>query len=52
MVEQIKHSLTPYAKQFCISHMARTLHTDHETLAAAMDKKGILAAHDGMTVEF
>lgn len=52
MVEQIKHSLTPYAKQFCISHMARTLHTNHETLAAAMDKKGILAAHDGMTVEF
>ena len=52
MVEQMRHSLSPYTKQFCISHMARTLHTDHATLAAAMEKKNILTAYDGMTITF
>lgn len=36
----------------CISHMARTLHTDHQTLANEMDNLGIETAYDGMTVEF
>ncbi|MBQ8815158.1 MAG: MBL fold metallo-hydrolase [Lachnospiraceae bacterium] len=52
MVEQIKKSLEPHVKRFCISHMARTLHTDHQTLANEMDKLGIETAYDGMTVEF
>ena len=52
MVEQMKKSLEPHVKRFCISHMARTLHTDHQTLAAEMEKLGIETAYDGMTAEF
>lgn len=52
MVAQMKTSLEAHVKRFCISHMARTLHTDHQTLAAEMEKLGIETAYDGMTVTF
>lgn len=52
MVEEIKLTLAPYIKRFCISHMALTLHPDHETLARDMERSGIEVAYDGLTVEF
>ncbi len=47
MVIQMKASLADSVKQFCISHMARTLHTEHEELSKAMKKHGIDVAFDG-----
>lgn len=52
MVAEMKKTLEPYIKRFCISHMARTLHTDHDTLAEEMAKIGIEVAYDGMKTEF
>lgn len=52
MVEEMKRTLAPYVKRFCISHMARTLHPDHGTLAADMEKSGIETAYDGLAVTF
>lgn len=49
MVIQMKSSLSDSVKQFCISHMARTLHTEHEELCKAMKKHGIDVAYDGKT---
>ncbi|MBE6669082.1 MAG: MBL fold metallo-hydrolase [Ruminococcaceae bacterium] len=51
MVLEMKKSLDKYVGRFCISHMARTLHTDHKTLSEAMDKYGVLAARDGLEIE-
>lgn len=51
MVLEMKKTLQPYIKQFCISHMARTLHTDHQTLAKIMEDHQVLAAYDGMKIE-
>ena len=51
MVIQQKQCLAPYVKRFCISHMARTLHTDHATLAVAMAPHGIEVAFDGYEIE-
>lgn len=48
MVIEMTKTLSPYVKQFCISHMARTLHTDHETLCNALSTDGILVAFDGL----
>ena len=50
MITEIKKSLAPYVKRFCISHMARTLHTDHKTLSEEMEKQGILVAYDGLEI--
>ncbi len=47
MVLEIKQTLAPYVRRFAISHMARTLHTDHQTLAATMAAKGVEVAYDG-----
>ncbi len=47
MVIQMKASLADSVKQFCISHMARTLHTEHGELCKAMKKHGIDVAYDG-----
>ena len=52
MIVTMKASLERYVKRFCISHMARTLHTDHDTLASEMAKHGIEVAFDGWTAEF
>lgn len=50
MISEIKKTLAPYVKTFCISHMARTLHTDHKTLSEKMSKLGILVAYDGLEI--
>lgn len=51
MVLEMKKTLDKYVKKFCISHMARTLHTDHVTLSAKMSEYGVLTAFDGMKIE-
>ncbi len=51
MVVEMKRTLSPYVKRFCISHMARTLHGTQEALAKAMQTEGILAAYDGMVID-
>lgn len=51
MVLEMKKTLDPYVKAFCISHMARTLHTDHKTLSEDMLQKSVLTAYDGMEIE-
>ncbi len=52
MVLEMKKTLSPYVKSFCISHMAMTLHTNHETLAKKMSEYGVITAYDGLTLEF
>lgn len=51
MVELMVQSLAPHVKRFCISHMAKTLHTDHATLARQMSTHGIEVAYDGWLTE-
>ncbi len=51
MVLEMKNSLNKYIKKFCISHMAYTLHTNHDILCNAMDKENILVAYDGLEIE-
>lgn len=51
MVRLLKAALAPYVKRFCISHMARTLHTSHEALVADMARDGIEVAFDGLEIE-
>lgn len=51
MVAEMKLSLEQYIGRIYISHMARTLHTDHRTLVERMQKDGIEVAFDGLTVE-
>jgi hypothetical protein len=48
MVREIAATLRGSVEKFCISHMARTLHTDHKTLSENMEKCGIDTAYDGM----
>ena len=48
MVIMMKNTLEKYIKEFCISHMAKTLHTGHSELASAMGEYGIRVAFDGM----
>ncbi len=50
MVLEMQRTLAPYVKKFCISHLARTLHTDHETLAKTMAPYQIDVAFDGFEV--
>ena len=52
MVIEMKKTLLPYIKRFCISHMAYTLHDSHEKLASDMKKYDIEVAFDGMVAEF
>ena len=51
MVEIMTHTLRPYSDRFMVSHMARTLHTDHATLQDRLAPLGIVPAYDDMTVE-
>ena len=51
MVIEMKKTLATHVRRFVISHMARTLHTDHETLADAMKPHGIEVAFDGRVCE-
>ncbi len=51
MVLEIQKTLKPFVKQFCISHMARTLHTSHKELQEKLQSQNILAAYDGMEID-
>ena len=51
MVIEMKKSLETYIKRFCISHMARTLHTSHEELTSYMKNYDIEVAFDGLEIE-
>ena len=51
MVLEMQKTLKPYIKRFCISHMARTLHTDHKTLEARMMPYDVTVAYDGLEIE-
>lgn len=51
MVKEMKYSLEPYVDKFIISHIARTLHTDHKTLMLRMSEIGINVAYDGLEIE-
>ncbi len=51
MVLEMQKTLSPYVGHFCISHMARTLHTDHASLEKAMAAHRITAAHDGLVID-
>lgn len=37
--------------RYYVSHLARTLHTDHETLKETLAPLGVVPAYDGMTIE-
>lgn len=52
MVLEIKKTLSPYIKRFCITHMAHTLHSDHKTLSDNMERFGVEVAFDGMKIKF
>lgn len=51
MVLEMKRTLAPYIKRFCISHMARTLHSTHEELQAQMKQYDVEVAFDGYETE-
>ncbi len=51
MVLEMKKSLENYVERFCISHMARTLHTDQKTLNEQMKNHNIITAYDGLEIE-
>lgn len=51
MIRQMKLTLQKHVDKFIISHMARTLHTNHKELAALMQKDDILVAYDGFILE-
>lgn len=50
MIIAIKKTLNEHVGKFYISHMARTLHTDHQTLAETMGKYGVEVAYDGLEI--
>ena len=52
MILEMKKSINTAIKKYVISHMAYTLHTDHKTLEAEMNKHGIITAYDGLTIDF
>ena len=51
MVLEMQKYLQQFIGTFCISHMARTLHTDHQTLCETMKPHNILVAYDGFETE-
>ena len=51
MVLEMKNTLAPYIKRFCISHMARTLHESHSLLENQMKEHGVEVAFDGYETE-
>ena len=51
MVLEMKKSINKSIKKYVISHMAYTLHTDHDTLEKEMKKHGITVAYDGLTLK-
>lgn len=51
MILEMQKTLAPYVGHFCISHMARTLHTDQKTLERRMKPYGVTVAYDGLEIE-
>lgn len=51
MVFEMKNTLAPYIKRFCISHMARTLHQSQSLLENQMKEHGVEVAFDGYETE-
>ena len=51
MVIEMKKSIDTDIKKYVISHMAYTLHTDHDTLAREMEKHQIITAYDGLELD-
>lgn len=51
MVLEMKKTLNQYIGTFSISHMARTLHTDHKTLSDKMKAYDVVVAYDGLEME-
>ena len=51
MVLEMKKSLDEYIGKVCISHMARTLHTDHKSLCESLKNYNVEVAYDGFEVE-
>ncbi len=47
MVKEMKKTLDAYIEHFCISHMARTLHDEHNVLLEEMKEFNIIVAYDG-----
>lgn len=52
MIIEMQKSLKNHIKRFCISHLAKTLHPDHETVKESMKPFGIEVALDGFEAEF
>jgi ribonuclease BN (tRNA processing enzyme) len=52
MVQELAATLAPFVKRFCISHMARTLHTSQSELQARMAPHNVTVAYDGLELEF
>lgn len=50
MVMEMQSSLKEYIGQFCISHLARTLHESHDEVSAKMEKQNIIVAYDGLEI--
>jgi hypothetical protein len=48
---EMKKTLDTYIEKFCISHMARTLHTDQNTLCEKMKSQNVIVAYDGFETE-
>ena len=44
------HRFAPDVKYY-VTHMARTLHNDHETLTNTLAPLGLTPAYDGLTIE-
>ena len=51
MIREMKLTLEPYIKRFCISHMAKETHLPHNELAELMNKVNIETSFDGYETE-
>lgn len=51
MVEEMCDTFRKICNRFMISHMARTLHSDHDTLVNRMKRSGIEVAYDNFITE-
>lgn len=51
MVEQMCAAFAGNSSRFFVSHMARTLHSDHKTLVNRLTPSGIVPAYDDMVVQ-
>jgi len=50
MVLEMQKTLKAHVGKFCITHLAKNLHTDHKTLCEAMKPYDIMVAYDGMEI--